>query len=88
MMALRTLSDKISIAKVHANEQSISIKGGNPRCSVVSDSPIVKESNSESKFTMQVAMNVKKLKTALGLMEKGKSYEYMRNDDIGEEFVR
>merc|ERR1711962_1076877 len=88
MMNLRSPSDKISITKLNPNEHSISINGGNPRCSVVADNLLVKSNDGAcNKYSMEVALNTKKLKTAIGLMEKGKSFEYMRNDDIGEIFV-
>merc|ERR1712136_437522 len=88
VMNLRSPSDKITLTKLNPNEHSISINGGNPRCSVVADNPVVKNNDATcNKYSMEVALNTKKLKTAIGLMEKGKSFEYMRNDDIGEIFV-
>ena len=86
---IRTPSDKISITELQPSEHSISINGGSPRCSVVADKHVAKDQGtSGSRFSMEVTMNTKKLKTAIGLMEKGESFEYMRNDDIGEAFVR
>merc|ERR1719230_1050615 len=86
----RSPSDKISITKLGPNKHHISIHGGNPRCSVVVDVPVVKSNNNNNnnnRYSMVVAMPTKKLKTAFGFMEKGKSFKYMRNDPIGEAFT-
>ena len=52
---------------------TISINGGNPRCSVVAG-----ESVKQYGYSMEVNMRKKKMKTAIGVMAEGKSFEYMR----------
>merc|ERR1711977_435135 len=84
---LRTPSDKISIIKLNEKELTISINGDNPRCNLPAEQCIDSRDHSTGKYSMEVTMRTKKLKTALGLMEKGKSFTYMRNDPIGEGFV-
>merc|ERR1711974_387937 len=61
---------------------NILIKGGNPRCSLVAQEPV-----KGSLYSMEVNMRKKKLKTALGIMAEGKSFEYLRTNPIGEDFV-
>ena len=52
---------------------NISINGGNPRCSLVAG-----ESVKQGGYSFEVNMQKKKMKTAIGVMAEGKSFEYMR----------
>ena len=52
---------------------NISINGGNPRCSVIAG-----ESVKQYGYSMEVNMRKKKMKTAIGVMAEGKSFEYLR----------
>ena len=52
---------------------TISINGENPRCSLVTSEPF-----KQNRFSMEVNMHKKKLKTAIGVMAEGKSFKYMR----------
>ena len=51
----------------------ILVKGGNPRCSLVAQEPV-----KGNQYSMEVNMRKKKMKTAIGIMAEGNSFEYLR----------
>ena len=51
----------------------ILVEGGNPRCSLVTQEPV-----KGNQYSMEVNMRKKKMKTAIGIMAEGNSFEYLR----------